>query len=161
MLLFDMKIWVLSICSVALLTTIGSMILPEGKMKKPVEGIFALIISIAIVSPILSLDLSNFNINLGQDEEVFFQENFLSYVDEKRGVLVENECVSILENLGINNASVSINNYQNSDDEIMVFVNLENVVINSKNEHIDIIEQARYNIANHLNINVNCVVVQT
>ena len=161
MLLFDMKSWVLSICSVALLTTIASMILPEGKMKKPVEGIFALIISIAIVSPILSFDLSTFNIHLGQDGELVFQETFLSYVEDERGALVEKECVSILENLGINKATVSINNNLNNGEEIMVFINLQNVVINSKNEHIDIIEQARYSIASHLNINVNCVVVQS
>lgn len=154
-----MKSWILSICAVIILTTIVSFILPDGKMKKPIESVFSLLTIIAIISPLFSIDLLNFKFDLVNDYDFNYQESFLGYISESKKQKNLDDCKIILKDLGINNTDVLIYYIDDSELEIKrISINLKNSVIISEKEHIDIINEAKKDISDYFQIEKSNVI---
>ncbi len=149
-----MKSWILSISAVIVLTSVLSFVIPDGKMKKPIESVFSLLTIIAIISPLFRIDFSNFSF-FGEEggEQIYYQESFLDYVSAKIKQENINECNFILEELGIKNCKIDIA-YSSTDNYKIttIRINLVNSVIISQNEHIDIIAKAKDDISKYFQI---------
>ena len=163
MLFYRMNGWILSIGAIIVITTIITIILPEGKMGKFIRGYFALIIMVVILNPLLNLDgscLVDFDNN--EVEGVFIQNDFIDYVTRQKITKLQKNCEKICENKGISNAVVTIEYSvtENADYEILlVVVNLKKSVIISNGEHIDNIEVIRQTIADYLSIDLKLISV--
>lgn len=155
-----MKAYLLSVVSIILISTILNIILPDGKIGKFINGIFAILIVCVMVQPIKILknnfqtqDYVNFNKQI-IDKEVVEIINKLK-IDAKKETVN-----NILIYHGINDSELEFE-YNLIDYEILykkVQINLKNAVINSDQPHINIIEQARKNVADYMNINIDSVI---
>lgn len=140
-----MKEWIYSIIAIVLLTTIITIIVPEGKLGKMIKGIFALSVMLVIISPIISL--SSFNSQgFITNSQIYtnVQETFLTYINDNKTELIQKELINSFENLGIEDALIDLdyeysNNYVYSIKNAKIYLN--NAVINSEKEHILVIEE--------------------
>ena len=148
-----MKSWILSVSAVIVLTSVLSFVIPEGKIKKPIETVFSLLTIIAIISPLFKVDFSTFNIIGEEGAKIYYQEDFLEYVVTLKKQENIKECNYILEELGIKNCQVDIA-YSSTDNTkiITIRINLSNSVIISQNEHIDILGKAKEDISEYFQI---------
>lgn len=150
-----MKEWILSIGTTVLLTTIISLILPDGKIGKFIKGIFLIIVLLVILKPLANIKDSGLSdMSIFVNTETNIQSEYLNYIYDKKIKKHEEVCEKIIENIGIYKAKTSI---QYSISEMgmeiqKVNINLKNSVIISDKEHIDIIEEIKANIMSYLNI---------
>ena len=160
-----MKEWILSIVVMVLLTTIITIICPEGKLGKMVKGIFSLIILLVIINPLLNFNKSTINLdfnNLFQQENSSIQTGFLDYSINKKIEIYKKECIEIIEKIGIEGAIVEIE-YSISDKyEFSIYsakIYLNKSVIKTEKEHIVVIEEIMDSISNYLNISKTNVLI--
>ena len=113
------------------------------------------------MQPILNLNISEFNFtSVFNGNEIVLQENYLNYVNNEKIKNYTQNCISLLDDLGVEGAEVIIQSSVNDDLVIKfekVLVNLKNSVLISDKEHIDIIEQAKKSIAEYLNVSNDVV----
>jgi stage III sporulation protein AF len=150
-----MKSVILSVGCLVLLLSIISMILPNGKASIYVKSIFSVFILLAILKPIIETKEAGLNFDYSTEKnEVFLQEDYLSYVFEKRKDNIQENCSKILKNNGITGANITIiYEIKNMTFNVTkIEINLENAVINSDKEHIFVIEESKKNIAEYLYI---------
>lgn len=158
-----MKDWITSITSIILITTMFFLIMPEGRMGKYIKAMFSILIIFLIVQPIIQLKNNQTNYTqIFSENKVELQTNYINYMTQKKVSTYETKCVKKIEEIGVKNADVSIN-YQlleNGDFNIvLVQINLENSVIISNKEHIDILEEITLSVANFLIINEDLVTI--
>ena len=163
MLLYKMKNWVLSIGAIIILTSVIGIILPEGKLSKNVKSIFSLIVVLVVVQPVISLKNNSFSIEtIFEEQNVFLQEDFIYYVNEQKMTNNQKLCENYLQNTGISNGKIFIEYTINQNGQALinrVIIDLQNAVINSELEHIDIIENILSYVSNVLMINKNQVII--
>ncbi len=158
-----MKDWITSITSIIMITTIFSLIMPEGRMGKYIKAMFSILIIFLIVQPIIQLknDQTSFT-QIISENKMELQTNYIDYMTQKKVSTYQVECIKKIEEKGVKNADVSIK-YQlleNGDFNIvLVQINLENSVIISNKEHIDILEEITFSVANFLMINEDLVTI--
>lgn len=159
--LFNMKTWILSIGAIIILTSILTLILPEGKLGKNIKGIFSLIVVLIIVQPLIELKNGEIDFNeIYTEKEILLQEDYIFYVNEQKITNYQNQCQFFLLDLGIKDAKTSIDYIVDEFGQVeivLVNVDLENSVINSKDEHIDITKEISSGISKILNIEENKV----
>ena len=162
MLLFNMKSFLLSIGSFVLISSIITMLLPDGKLNKNIKNVFSIISVFLVVQPILNIKNINLNINdVLFSDKIIIQENFLYFIAEENVKKLKIDCEKILVNNGINDAELDIyyNVLENGQVDILrVVIDLSNSVINSDKENIDIIESSLKNICELLSIDTKQVV---
>ena len=157
-----MKEWIISIVAVVLITSIVCLILPQGKMGKFIKNIFSILTMLVIIKPIIYLKDFDYNFdNLGSNNEVTIQENFLDYIYSKRIEEYKQNCLKITKDFGVENASVEI--YYDIDNQAikitLIEINLRDSVILSDKGHIHIKEGIITNISTYLNVEKNMVVI--
>ena len=161
--LFDMKEWIISIIAIIILTTILNLILPNSKLKGIIKCCFSLVSILVVLQPILSLNISELNFtSVFNGNEIVLQENYLNYVNNEKINNYTQNCISLLDDLGINGAEVIIQTSLNDDFDIKfekVQVNLKNSVLISDKEHIDIIEDIKKTLSDYLKIEEKLVVI--
>ena len=155
--------WILRICAISLITSIILLILPQGKMSKYIKGVFSVLIAVSIFSPFLDIDLSQLNYNVNR-EDVFVapDEEYLRFFYQKQTSKKELYAESLLTNVGIFDASVTVNYYISEQHEISINtidINLQNAVFNSNKLHKDIIEDARKIISDYFLVEQKVVVI--
>ena len=158
-----MKDWIISITTVILLTSIICLILPQGKMGKYIKSIFSLLTMLVIIKPIINIKESDFYYEqiVGADNFVL-QDNFIEYINNKRIDVYKQNCLKIINDIGIKNPEIDINYVIEDNQNIkisFVKINLQNSVIISDKQHIDIKEEMITDIASYLNINKNMVAI--
>ena len=155
-----MKSWLLSILGGVFLTSVSSMLLPEGKIKKSVTNVYSLVLFIIILKGLSFVSINFFT----NDFQFELQENVLTYVENEKKKLQEEDCINILENCGIKNSLLTII-YGLDEDNLnvpkSVIINLRSAVIISTGEHIDIIDKAQKSIAKYFNLDVKNVIIQS
>ncbi len=161
--LFNMKDWIISITAVVLITSIVCLILPPGKMGKYIKSIFSLLTMLVVIKPIVYIKDINFDYQqiIGADE-IALQDDFLIYVFDKKIEEYEQNCVEIVEKVGIKNANINIEYDIEENQNIkinFVKINLQNSVIISDEQHINIKEEMITDIASYLNIKKNMVII--
>lgn len=157
-----MKEWITSIIASVIISSILSLILPEGKMGKYIKGIFSLFIILIIIKPIFAIENNDFSYEDIFDENVSIQTDYLEYISNKRLDYIKVECENLMKENGIINAELSINYNLDEYNYITINkieINLQNAVIMSDKANIHIIEDVKNAIANYLNINKNLVVI--
>ncbi len=161
--LFDMKDWIISIVAVVLITSILSLILPQGKMGKYIKNIFSLLTMFVMIKPIIYVKEGNFNYEqiIGANE-IVLQDGFLEFVYNKRIEEYEENCNKIIEEIGVKGAGVNINFNINKNQDIDIYsvqINLKNSVIILDKPHINIKEEIIADIASCLNVNKDLVMI--
>ena len=156
-----MKEYVISIGAVILVTTVLTIIIPQGKIGKFVKGFFSIIITLVILSPLSNLSLDEFNLN-DFNVNSKYQHDFLYYVAENKIASLEQDSQIILENSGIKNAEVDIDFIVNDDYSTSiknVKINLKKAVIISNGQHINIIEEGVNYVSKYLSVDKGVIVV--
>lgn len=158
-----MKSWLLSVCIVILLTSVLGLIVPEGKMGNYVKSFFSILVLIVIVSPVIKLINSDFAIGeLVDANSIYIKEDYLSFINDKKITSLKSDCEEILNKYGIYNAEIDVE-YFITEDYIFsikkVNIFLDNAVINSDSEHINIIESVKEAVSVLFNIEKDAVIL--
>jgi len=158
-----MKTWLISISVAVIITSITSLILPEGKLKAFVKSSFSLIVMLVILQPMLNMSLDKIKVDdVFSMNKIELQYEYLCYVAQEKIDAYENACLDLIEKFGIKGASVTIKYYMTENGEVViekVKIFLYDAVIISNEEHIDIIEGVKNEIATYLGINNDFVVI--
>ena len=158
-----MKEWIFSVCAISLITITISIILPQGKLGRFIKNIFAVLIMLVILQPIVKFDFDEIVFSpLEGKNDILYQKDYIDYVNNKKVQFLEDDFENTIKQLGVNDATVEIlydycNEYEFKVKK--VYVNLENAVIVSDIEHIDIIEEIKDKLASHFLVDKNVVVV--
>ena len=105
-----MSSWVLSITSIVILTSIISMILPEGRLNKSIKSIFSLLVVLVIIQPFFTLTGKDIDFDtIFSENNITLQVDYLEYIQSQKITNYQNNCQKILKNYGIDSASVDIN----------------------------------------------------
>lgn len=75
--------WGLTILGIAVITTVAEMFLPQGKTKKVIRSVFAVVTVLAIITPLPTLLKNGFGASLGENG-VEMDESYLQYVEEAK-----------------------------------------------------------------------------
>lgn len=158
-----MNTWLISITVSVIITTILTILLPNGKLKVLIKGAFSLIITLVMLQPLLNLKNSEFKIDgFASEANVTLQYDYLGYVAEEKIKFLEVESVKILEDVGIRDASIQIKYYMTENGEVVIDkakIFLYDSVIISNIEHIDIIEEIKQRISNYLSVDQDSVII--
>ena len=151
-----MKAWLFGIFSVALIITLLSLILPEGKTAKFSKPFISLIAVIIIVSPFINIDdfLSG-NITFEYNKTIGTDSEFLEYTTYAKIDKYRLNCVKIAEKNGISGSDIIIKYNVDENYEITITgaeINLKNAVISSDEEHIVILQRLENEISEYLNV---------
>ena len=147
-----MNAYVLSIISAVLITSISAIIMPEGKIAKYVKGIYAFIMLLIIISPVVPMikngDFS-FQSVFNKDSDYKLDKGYLDYIYSKK---IENDEAEIYHYL-INNEELNLKKtpfyieifIKNSDiyEISKINVNFSGEVINGNEEHINIVNKIK------------------
>ncbi len=151
-----MKAWILSVSAVILLTSIIVLILPENKISKYVKSIFSLLVMLVIISPIIKIQNEQVDFsNVFYESTVNVDYDFIKYINSQKILEYEKNCKKLLEQLGVNNATIVIYYTILGDGSIQIkstTINLINAVIKTDSEHIYIIEDIKEVISEYLSI---------
>ena len=159
-----MKEWIISVVSVVFIVSISSYIVPEGKIGDYIKGIFSFLLIFVIVKPLFSVNDNDFTLKslTVNSANIEVQTNYLDYVYDKKYQNLLTDCINSLEQLGIKNTSIDIK-YTINENGIFnlekIIVNLQNAVMNTNKEHIDIIEEIKNNFVNKFEISKDKVIV--
>ncbi len=160
MLLFDMNSYLLSVSVIVFLTSIISLILPDGKMGKCVKSFFSILILLVIISPIFKL--SEFDLESSLSEISYTQDDYLYYINETKTKSLEKDCETLLEKHGVAYAVVDIEYFIDSEYVYSIkkaTIFLDNAVINKNDGHININEELIETVSKYLNIEKGTVKV--
>lgn len=132
--------------AVVVLSVIGEMLTPNGRMKNSVRMVFALITTLVFISPLLSLGKYEFDFGKLFDESYMEADTaFAEYADGVREKLVEKTVKEYLEKKGVEGAAVDCEasasggavNIKN------ILINLSHSVITENGGHINNYELAK------------------
>ena len=128
-----MNSWILGIVGVAFLGVMLEVVIPEGKTNVFIKSIFSLMFIFVVMSPIINLvKSSNIDISgiFGQYDDDYYEHSSLEIKSK-----IENQ----LKQNGIEGVFVEIDGYMSNNDLVInrLYVNLSNMVINERDEHID------------------------
>lgn len=151
-----MNFWLTSIVSVVILTSILSLIVPEGSIGKIIKGLFSLVTILIIIEPIIGFLSSENEVNIfSENSEIVLQEDFLFSVNENKVIALENGCKKILCEYGFTECDCNINYEINEKYKLIVkkvYLKLNFKVINQTTEHKINIEKAITGVMNYLGV---------
>ncbi len=130
--------WVLSIVGVVIITVVVEIIMPEGNISKYIKGFLVIFTVFIMVSPITNISIAD--IFSENDFSISLDDTFLQQVNEEKaieyGEIIKDKLVAGGYD-GIN-IDVCIDNSKTEMKITAIFVDLSKVVLNPKNENIDI-----------------------
>lgn len=150
-----MKEWILSVFCIVFICALINMIIPDGRLNKYIKHTFAILVTLVVIKPFLSLDV-NFDVfnDILSNEKVQYQTSYIDYLCKKKIDALEIECENIFSSYGVSNSTVELE-FEINESVLVIknaTVNLCNSVINSNKEHIDIIGQAKKSVAQYLKL---------
>lgn len=81
--------WGLTILGLAVITTVAEMFLPQGKTRKVIRSVFAVVTVLAVVTPLPSLLKNGFGVNI-EGGKAETDTEYLEYVDNaKKKMLID------------------------------------------------------------------------
>ena len=128
-----MGAWILSIVGVIFLGVMVDIIIPSGKTNVIIKSVFALVFMCVVISPIINLVLSGKQIdftNMFQLESEYDEQ----LINETK-LKIKNH----LEDYGVSGVDIEIKGYSTNNDLYIqqINVDLSNLVLNKKDEHIN------------------------
>ena len=128
--------WILSIVGMVFIGVILEAVIPDGKTNAFIKAIFSIIFMVVVISPIINLfgkdNVFDFSEILKPTSEVV-EQNEHELMELK--FIIENH---LIDN-GIHGVEVKVKGYSSNNDLKIeqINVNLSNLIINKKDEHID------------------------
>lgn len=153
--------WILAVAGICVLGVLVDLILPNGQTKKYIKGIFAFIVVFVIISPIPSLLNKEFSVDdIFEEDAIVIQEDFIYQINNDRLENIENMIKLDLKEQGVENVELILSANIFTNDMVIeaVFVDLSQVVLNEKLEHIDINELVAKSILKYVSVNKNNIV---
>ncbi len=149
-----------TVASVALITTVSQMILPDGKMKKTVKVVFQLILIVSLITPLLGNDVE-FDLSFNKTE-IAVDDVAINQINEKRSEVIAENCEKALEKEGILGVKVSIlkDNDEDSFTIEKVIVNFDDLRITAENEHINITRKTVNLLCDLLSLSEEVIVIE-
>lgn len=158
-----MSSYILSVCGAVIISALVSIIMPEGKTGKFINGIVKIACVLIMVSPIISWvyklkgeksqSVNNIKVDIGDD--------FLNYFNNVKAEELEKDIKKIIENQYDIEVFVEIDwqisNYAFTLKKVLI--NIKNFGIYKKDEHIIIIEQIQTIVSDKLKIDKDVVVI--
>ncbi len=137
--------WGLTILGLAVITTVAEMFLPQGKMKKAIRSVFAVVTALAVITPLPDLLNKGFGANM-ESGEVETDSQYLEYVDDAKKNMIISSAKKFLESNGyvggyeldIDADGWSVKSVQIKFDESGITQNGEHI---NKNEIIKLIAE--------------------
>lgn len=88
--------WGLTILGLAVVTTVAEMLLPKGKTRNAIRSVFAVVITLVIVTPLPTLLKSGFSGGF-PSSEVQKDEEYLAYNEEAKKEMIISSCKKFLK----------------------------------------------------------------
>ena len=158
-----MKTWLFGVFAVALIITVLSLLLPEGKLAKFAKPFISLVAVIIIVSPLINVDgLLGGNFELYYDKAINTDTEFIDYAINAKIDKYRLNCIKIAEKNGINGSEFLIKYSINENYDLNVYgaeINLTDAVISSDEEHIVILQRLKSEVSEYLNVDVAGITV--
>ena len=152
-----MKSWVANIVVNVFLSSVISLILPEGRMAKVIKNVLSMLLILVVMQPFLNLSIQEIDFDSIFQSEYAVQTSYLDFINEKVIGEYEKKCEEIIENYGVTEYKVEIVYDVDENNEILfrkIQINLTNSVINSDKSNIDIIAGIKTSIQNYLSVNM-------
>ena len=157
-----MSSWILSVTGIIILSSIICIIMPDGRSSDIVKCILAVITLMTVIKPIFNYENLTFNDEPFQVKKIEYQKDYLQYVNDEKKEEYYDGCQKILQSFNINGAKVSIDYCVDNAYALKikkVTVDLQNDVIISDDEHIDIIEEIKMIISSYCGIELKFIEV--
>lgn len=158
-----MSSYILSVCGAVIISALVSIIMPEGKTGKFINGIVKITCVLIMVSPIISwvYKLKGEKSQSVNNIKVDIDDDFLNYFNNVKAEELEKEIKKIIENQYDIEVFVEIDwqisNYAFTLKKVLI--NIKNFGIYKKDEHIIIIEQIQTIVSDKLKIDKDVVVI--
>lgn len=151
-----MSAWILSIVGIILVTTLVSIVLPEGKLARYVKSILAFATILVVIAPLKEIGGKELDFSgIFTSSESGYQESFLYYINEKKAAALEQGCLANLEEAGMTGAKVTVLFVDDVTFSIeKVQVNVKNLVCQEDKPHNDRNVEIRRRLAEYLKIEV-------
>lgn len=136
----DISSYLLSIAGVAIISVLVDLILPSGSVSKYIKGVFALILVFVIISPLPKLVNKDWDIsNVFQTSSAEVDEKYLNNLKNQQVDKLVSDIKIFLSDAGFDGVDILIetdkSNYNLKINYI--FVDLQNLVLNKNNQHIN------------------------
>ena len=152
---------VLRFFCVLFITSIISLLLPDGKTGKIINFSLYVLIIISILTPLFNIQkYDKFTINISSDNMAI--NEYLDYLYNMRIEQVENDISNVLKeyNIDVNGVLVSYNiDDKNNIDVKKIEININKKVIETGNENINIIENIKSQISEKFNVDKKIIEV--
>ena len=133
--------WVLSIAGVVVLSILFDLFVPDGKLNSCIKTIFNFVIIIVVITPIPELLNKDFDTStMFSNSQVVLQEDYIYQLNRDKLTMLETTMEETLSSEGYKNIDISISaNIFVIEMKIeTIFVDLGNLVIQQKDENINI-----------------------
>lgn len=158
-----MNKWVLSIGFLAILSSVLTIILPNGKMEKCVKGVFATLFTFIVINPFFNFDNNGWTFNFtNNDYEITYQEEYLNNVANQKELIIKENCQNILKYYGINNVTISIDYTVDKNGQTII----EKIIFDAtsleylgEEDSIIAMDKALLSIKSYLNLDLDKLVV--
>lgn len=158
----NLSSWVLTIVGMVVLSVIGDIILPQGKIAKTVKGVFAFITVLVIASPLPELFNGSFEVFSSlTDETHAFDEQISQTIYQMRVEQARSQIEITLGDRGVDNPEITIIS-ENKDTFLeieKIIINLDNAVIKEVDGNIIKTETIRQVVAESVGVAEEKVVV--
>lgn len=149
-----MSAWIISVVGIVLLTTVVSIVMPEGRLARYIKSILAFATILIILSPLK--DIAGKQIDLSDlfgGSEPQYQQSFLYYINEKKADAVAVRCTDKLKESGMTGGKITVLFFPDTEFQIeKVQVNVKNLVCNEDKPHIDRNVEIQRTLADFLEI---------
>ena len=148
--------WLIGILSIVILGTVVDLISAGGRMSKYIRSVFAAVTVLVIILPLPSLIRNgiNFDSSFLIQNEFELDENYLRWAETVKLSALARGVQEQLRQDGVQGAVVTVEGSARANNITieLVRVNLENVVIDGNNQHINKYELIRQLVAEYLSI---------
>lgn len=155
--------WLMAILAVVLLGVVVDLILPNSTLSKYIKSTLATVTILVIILPLPSLINSGFDweSDLFSSSEITLDQDFLDYATEIKVSYLESGLISQLSDDGYDGLDINISAHSESGEIIVdyVYINVDNLVLELENEHIDKYEQVIELVCSYLEIESSKVVL--
>lgn len=137
----DLSSWILSIAVICVLSVLVDLFLPQGVMSEHIKTVFNFIIILVFILPLPSLIHSQKDTITFYDETVIdIQDDFIYQLNRDKLTMLESKIEEDLTNKEILNVDISIsaNIFEVQMKIENVYVDLNNLVIENNDKHINI-----------------------
>ena len=111
-----MSAWILSIVGIILVTTLVSIVLPEGKLARYVKSILAFATILVVIAPLKEIGGKELDFSgIFTSSESGYQESFLYYINEKKAAALEQAWLANL--FSIEKVQVNVKNLVSQEDK--------------------------------------------